>query len=96
MPKFTVQMDEEEYRIQTAEGNAGPCASYGCIAHIEIGEYLYYALVEDADADEAEVIRIDSATAFPCTVEEVEFSDDGTGIALVDEDEGEEEEETVP
>lgn len=103
MPRFIVQMAEDEYRIVGPGGEEGSCAAYGQAAALAIGANgdtaFYYALVEEPnevkEGDTVEVYRVDSATAFTAGTDEVEFADNGSGIALVDEEDDEDEDETV-
>jgi hypothetical protein len=103
---FTVQMDEEEYRVVGPLGEEGACVPYGQVAALAIeaeGDSpwaFYYAYVVDPDEENPEVFSVDAVTPMRTKMEEVQFADSGAGIALVDvapdEDEDEDDEETVP
>jgi hypothetical protein len=91
-------MAEDEYRIVGPGGEEGSCAAYGQAAALAIGANgdtaFYYALVDEVkEGDTVEVYRVDSATAFTAGTDEVEFADEGSGIALVDEEDDEEDDE---
>jgi hypothetical protein len=94
--KFTVQFAEDEYRIVGSGGQLGACAPYGQPAAVAIGADIYYALVVEADEVEeggqVTVYCVQTVLELSAATEEVTFSDDGAGIALVDEEEDEEEE----
>jgi len=90
MPKFTVEMDTEGYRL-ACEDEAGAIVPYGEIAALGIGDAVYYTCIDEPD-DDAEiaalqVFRVDSITPFQCEVEETEFEEEEEG----EEDEGDEE-----
>ena len=96
--KFTVQFAEDEYRLVGPMGQAGGCAPYGQPAALAIGDAIYYALVLDPDEVEeggsTSVYAVEEATEMTAATEEVTFSDDGSGIATVDAEEEDEDEET--
>lgn len=96
--KFTVQFAEDEYRLVGPMGQAGGCAPWGQPAALAIGNEIYYALVLDPDEVEeggsTPVYCVDEVTEHIAGTEEVEFSEDGGGIALVDSEEEDEDEET--
>lgn len=104
---FTVQMDEEEYRVVGPLGEEGSCVPYGQPAALSIDNgtdtAIYYALVTDPDDSDPTVFCVNEVTEVASKMEEVQFADSGAGIALVDvapdedeDEEGEDDEETVP
>lgn len=90
-PTFTVQMDEDEYRIMGPDGEEGDAVDYGEPAVLMIGSAIYYCLIDDPDTEAADVMRIDSVSKMPTEVEEVEFQDadgpvvDAGPVLVVDE-----------
>lgn len=76
MPRtFTVQMDEDEYRICGPTDEEGEAVPYGELATLAIGPAIYYCLIEDPKSDTPQVLRVDSVSKMPTEVEEVEFQD---------------------
>jgi hypothetical protein len=84
---MTVEMDLEEYRISSADGQLGQETPYGDVAVLRVGAAIYYAVVDDPDATEATVYRVDAVSTVECKVEDVSFE------TMVDE--GEEGEDVV-
>lgn len=76
MAKFTVQMDEEEFRIVGPGGEIGEAVDYDSVATLVIGEDVYICRVEDPDALEQRVERVDQSSLMPTVIEEVLFADD--------------------
>jgi hypothetical protein len=104
MPKFTVEMDTERYRL-CCDGEEGADVPYGFPAALAIGTAMYYVTINEPD-DDAEIealkaCRVDSVTAFPVDTEDVEFEEDEeeedevTKVEVPDQEE-EEEGEEVP
>ena len=44
MPKFTVQMDEDQYRLVGPGGEEGSIVPYDFLSVVMVGEDLYYAM----------------------------------------------------
>lgn len=92
---FTVQFDEQEYNIMGPDGEEGEAVHYGDIATLVIGAAIYYCHVQDPNDEKPRVMRIDSVTVMPTTMEEVEFQDapEAAGPVLVGEEEEDEDED---
>jgi hypothetical protein len=76
---FTIQADEEKYRIVTADGQESETVVYGEPTIIKVGEDYYYACCDvdkDGELSDGEVFRIDSVTPVTTEVVDVEFEDD--------------------
>lgn len=75
--KFTVQMDEEDYRIVSEDGDEGPMVPYGMLATLTLeGEsvpMVYFCLVTDPDEEHPTVYCVDSVHKCPSETEDVEF-----------------------
>lgn len=107
---FSVQMDEEDYRLVGPGGEEGPMVPYGNMATLVIEDEIYYCQVDDRD-DEPEVFRVESVNPVDAKTEEVEFpasvvkaqraldaaieGTTGAGIALVDTDDAETDAEPI-
>lgn len=85
---FTVQMDEDEFRIVGPDGEEGESVSYDSVATLVIEDEVYICRVEDADAEHVKVECVTQTRAMPSTMEEVKFSDDGEDEDGEDEDGG--------
>ena len=55
--QFTVQMDEQDYRICGPEGEEGPMVPYGMMATLQIDQAIFYCLIEDGN-DENPVVYL--------------------------------------
>jgi len=95
MPNFTIQADEDEYRL-CVDGEEGSMGAYGLSpSACKVGNDIYYCFVDNGDqAEEAKVCRVDSVTQFHVDlVEEAQFTDkDEPEPDEPDEDEEEEDE----
>jgi hypothetical protein len=93
---FTVQMDEEEYRIVGPDGEEGDAVAYGELATLVIDEAIYYCSIEDPNSETPVVYRVDNVSRMQTETEEVTFEDaaevetSGGGPVLVEEEEEEE------
>jgi len=92
---FSVQMDEDGYRIVGPEEEEGDVVDYGDLATLTIGEAIYYCMIEDPNSGEKpRVRRVDSVSIMPTQAEDVEFTEPSEGpIVMPSEEEDEEEEE---
>ena len=84
---MVVQMGDEEYRIVSADGQEGPLVPYGECATLKMGADYYYADVDDPNAQDVQIYRVDSVSEVKTEVVEAEFEDEED-----EEDEDEEEE----
>ena len=93
---FTVQMDEEEFRIVGPDGEAGEAVSYDECATLTIDEDVYICRVDDPDAETQSVEQVTQTRLMTTAIEEVDFTDDDGGgpddgepVAVVEEKEEE-------
>jgi len=80
MPKFTVQMGEEDYRIVGPDGDEGIMVPYGTVATLceepdSAGNppALYFCLITDPDDENPKVWCVDSVSKVPSEAEECDF-----------------------
>lgn len=72
---FTVQMDEEQFRIVGPDGEEGEPVTYDSVATLVIDDEVYICRVEDADAQEAKVECVTQTKLMPSALEEVSFEE---------------------
>lgn len=70
---FTVQMDEDYYRLCGPDGEEGQLVPYGETAILKIDEALYYCHVEDGDEDAPVVYEVLTVKRLDSDTEDVEF-----------------------
>lgn len=74
---FSVQMDEQYYRIVGPEGEEGDIVPYGARATLDLPDgSVYMAMIADANEQHPQIFRVDELTEEPCTLDEVELPRD--------------------
>lgn len=71
---FTVQMDEQDYRIIGPSGEEGVMVPYGDVAVLKLKDGgIFYCDIEDADEESPAVVQVVKGTKMPTEAEEVIF-----------------------
>lgn len=88
---WTIQMDEDDFRIVGPNGEESELTPYGCAAVVESVEGTVFCYIEDPNSGDPEVKRIATAETLESETADVEFEadDEGDGNEDEDEDEGE-------
>ena len=98
---FTIQTGVEKFRIVGPEGEdsdqVSDAVEYGEVAVLKIDEAIYYACIEDADAEDAAVMQVNSVKKQATEIEEVIFdgeeAEEETEVDEEDDDEEDDEDE---
>lgn len=85
MSTFTVQMDEDQFRICGPDGEEGELVSYDGVAFLAIGDEVYFCRVDNPDAETQRVECVTQTKAMPTAIEDSEFQEEEEEAAVCSE-----------